>query len=166
MSRLSPGQLTEQDVSELTKGKLCDGGGLWLIADGGHRLWELRYTSPVTGKRRQMSLGSAHLFHLNDARTKAVTYRRMLENGIDPIDERRKQNNTLTSRLPSRAEIASAATVFLRCDPETLHQLADSLWPDKNSLNALSKIASHGKGCRDPLHEQTVPVRGKRERRR
>ena len=32
MSRVSPYQLTARQVSTLKNGSLCDGGGLWLVA--------------------------------------------------------------------------------------------------------------------------------------
>lgn len=41
--------------------------GLWHVVSGGSRLWELRFKSPVTGKRRQ------------------------IEGGFDPIIERKKE---------------------------------------------------------------------------
>lgn len=41
--------------------------GLWLVVAGGSRLWELRFKSPVTDKRRQ------------------------IEGGLDPIMERKKE---------------------------------------------------------------------------
>ena len=83
MSRLAPHQLTAIQVSRLKSGSLCDGGGLWLVVSGGSRLWEYRFTSPVTKMRRQMSLGSAHTFTLAEARQRATECRSMVAGGLD-----------------------------------------------------------------------------------
>lgn len=91
MSRLPPNQLTALHVTRHKSGDLCDGGGLWLVVSGGSRLWEMRFKSPVTGKRRQMSLGSAFDLSLSDARSRASDCRRMIESGLDPIAEREKE---------------------------------------------------------------------------
>lgn len=94
MSRLPPNRLTALQVSKHKSGGLCDGGGLWLMVVGGSRLWELRFKSPTTGTRRQMSLGSAHSLSLADARTRAAECRKLLECGLDPIEEREKDKAT------------------------------------------------------------------------
>lgn len=91
MSRLPPNQLSALKVSRHKSGDLCDGGGLWLVVTGGSRLWEFRFKSPITGKRRQMSLGSAYSLSLADAREKAAKCRGMTENRLDPIIEREKE---------------------------------------------------------------------------
>lgn len=91
MSRLPPNQLTALQVSRHKSGGLCDGGGLWLVVSGGSRLWELRFKSPVTGKRRQMGLGSAADLSLADARSHASESRRQIKSGLDPIIEREKE---------------------------------------------------------------------------
>ena len=90
MSRLPPNRLTALHISRHKSGSICDGGGLWLVVSGGSRLWEMRFKSPVTGKRRQMSLGSACDLSLSDARARASDCRKMLESGLDPISEREK----------------------------------------------------------------------------
>lgn len=91
MSRLLPNRLTALQVSRHKRGDLCDGGGLWLVVSGGSRLWELRFKSPVTGKRRQMSLGSAVDLSLSDVRSHASDCRRQIKSGLDPIMEREKE---------------------------------------------------------------------------
>ena len=46
--------------------------------------WIFRYTSPVTGKRREMGLGSHRDRTLPEARKKANEYRKQLLEGITP----------------------------------------------------------------------------------
>ncbi len=66
--------------------------------------WVFRYTSPTTGKRREMGLGPTSLRSLADARTLCGQYRKLLLDGVDPIDER--ENDGLKRKL----EIANTIT--------------------------------------------------------
>ncbi|MBO1323581.1 tyrosine-type recombinase/integrase [Acetobacter sp. TBRC 12305] len=91
MSRVSPHQLTARQVSALKDGSLADGGGLWLVAQGEAKSWYFRFTSPVTGKRREMGIGSVANITLADARRRATEARHQMADGLDPIDERRRQ---------------------------------------------------------------------------
>jgi integrase len=82
------GKLTARQVATLGEGVHGDGDGLYLqVAASGARSWILRYQRH--GKRREMGLGSATLYGLADARQRAVQYRRLLAEGLDPIAHRR-----------------------------------------------------------------------------
>lgn len=85
------GKLTTKGVAGLRQsGRYADGEGLYLVIDaGGRRYWCLRYMK--AGRRRDMSLGRADRIALADARERAAEARRKLAEGIDPIDERRRQ---------------------------------------------------------------------------
>jgi integrase len=64
-----------------------DGGNLYLQVTGaGAKSWILRYT--LERKSREMGLGSAALVGLQDARQKAVAARRLLAEGVDPLEHR------------------------------------------------------------------------------
>lgn len=70
---------------------MADGGGLsLLIKVDGKKLWEFRYTSPITLKRRKTSLGLYPDVPLKVARTKAKEFRELIANGIDPIDSNKE----------------------------------------------------------------------------
>ncbi|WP_408873326.1 tyrosine-type recombinase/integrase [Gluconobacter roseus] len=90
MSRLAPNQLTTRKVETWKSGNLCDGGGLWLIATPTSRGWIFRFTSPVTGKRREMGLGSAYDVPLATARQRASEARLLLAEKIDPLDRKQE----------------------------------------------------------------------------
>jgi hypothetical protein len=62
------------------KAILSDGGGLYVRC----RLWTFRYTSPLTGKERDLSLGPVSGLTLAQARDKAAGYRNLLAQNIDP----------------------------------------------------------------------------------
>jgi len=88
-------------------GLLSDGKGLCLrIGDGGAKSWVLRYM--LDGRAREMGLGSYHDINLAEARDRARNFRRMVKEGIDPIDNRR------AGRAAQRAERAKVMT-FREC---------------------------------------------------
>lgn len=64
-----------------------DGGGLYLSIVGGSRTWLFRYRR--AGKGHWMGLGPDSLVSLAKARDAAIDARRLLRDGIDPIEHRR-----------------------------------------------------------------------------
>lgn len=66
---------------------VADGGGLSLLIKADNKkLWEFRYTSPITLKRRKTSLGLYPTVSLKVARDKAKEFRELIAQEIDPID--------------------------------------------------------------------------------
>ena len=99
LSRLGPNQLTARKVETAKDGVYADGGNLWLIVDGKAKRWAVRYTSPVTGKRREMGLGAVRDLSLAEAREEATAARRLLRAGTDPIEQRRTTKAAARRRL-------------------------------------------------------------------
>lgn len=65
------------------------GPGLYLqVASGGTKAWIFRFKSPVTGKQREMGLGSLAILSLAKARERAIECRQQMLTGADPIEER------------------------------------------------------------------------------
>lgn len=68
-----------------TPGLYADGGGLYLqVTKAGVKSWLFRYMR--AGKARGMGLGPLHTIGLAEARAKALDCRRLLLDGIDPLD--------------------------------------------------------------------------------
>ncbi len=84
-------RLSALHVSKLTKpGLYGDGAGLTLqITKSGAKSWLLRYM--IAGKSFAMGLGPTHTVSLADARVKALEARKLLLDGVNPLDEK-KQN--------------------------------------------------------------------------
>ncbi|MDO5529815.1 MAG: integrase arm-type DNA-binding domain-containing protein [Paracoccus sp. (in: a-proteobacteria)] len=85
------GKLTKNLVRTLGPGRHGDGDGLYLVVDpGGARRWIVRVT--VKGQRNRegkplrtdFGLGSADLATLNVARERALEYRRLARQGLNP----------------------------------------------------------------------------------
>lgn len=81
-------RLSARAVATAGPGYHADGGGLYLlVAKGGAASWVFRFTR--SGRKREMGLGSATVFSLADARVRAAQQRRVLAEGLDPIEARR-----------------------------------------------------------------------------
>ncbi|BAQ68050.1 prophage integrase [Rhodovulum sulfidophilum] len=87
----STGRLTRNLVRSLGPGRHGDGNGLYLVVDpSGARRWIVRVT--VKGQRNRMGkplrtdfgLGGADVVTLNVARDRALEYRRLARQGLNP----------------------------------------------------------------------------------
>ena len=127
--------LTDKAAKALNPGDkpVSDGKvtGLILTPTAGGAKWTLRFTSPVTGKRREAGLGTYPETSIADARDKATAMRRHLDAGKDPIDERDRERET--------ARIAAAALTFEKA-ARTLHEELKPGW--KNVKHADDWIRS------------------------
>ncbi|WP_455291659.1 integrase domain-containing protein [Vibrio parahaemolyticus] len=89
-------RLTDKDIkSAKPKDKeynLFDGDGLRLrIKPNGSKQWLFNYYKPITGKRANFSLGKYPDLSLANARKNAMAARELLAQGIDPQEERKRQ---------------------------------------------------------------------------
>tara|TARA_R110000868_G_scaffold411730_1_gene708148 strand:- start:13578 stop:14780 length:1203 start_codon:yes stop_codon:yes gene_type:complete len=100
------GKLTKKLVENLGAGRHGDGGGLYLVVDpSGARRWILRVV--VKGQRNikgaplrtDFGLGGADVVTLNQARERALEYRRMAKKGLNP-------RFNASREIPSFEEIA------------------------------------------------------------
>jgi integrase len=95
------GNLTTRRVQTAKPGKYSDGGNLYLIvSQTGSRKWVLRFT--WRGRAKEMGLGGAASVPLADAREKAASARRKVAQGLNPIEERKRDNG-----IPTFGEMAA-----------------------------------------------------------
>lgn len=87
--------LTSKFVDNAPIGVHHDSGagvpGLRLVVDQRGSRWLLRYTSPATGKRRDLGLGSTSRVGLAAARKAARAAHDLVAEGVDPIDHKRSR---------------------------------------------------------------------------
>lgn len=91
------------------KDQFCgDGGGLYLrITPAGSRLWVYRYKN-VSGTTRWFDLGAYPTKSLAQARADAATLKLKRREGVDPTEERERQEAALqTAMLDSAARLAA-----------------------------------------------------------
>jgi|SRR5277367_1683661 len=82
------GRLTVAKVKAAEPGKHPDGANLWLqVGPSGSKSWYLRYT--LHGRHREMGLGPYPLIGLSQARDRAIEQRKLLLDGVDPIEARK-----------------------------------------------------------------------------
>ncbi len=94
------GHLTARKVETAKPGKYGDGGNLYLVVSKtGARKWVLRFT--WRGKPAEKGLGSAAMVSLADARERAAADRRKVAQGINPIEERKRERG-----IPNFGEVA------------------------------------------------------------
>jgi hypothetical protein len=84
--------------------------GLYLVPAGkvGTGKWILRFVSPVLQKRREMGLGSYPTTPIRDARIRALEARNLIEEGTDPLEERKAKQEAL-ERLAAMPTFEEAA---------------------------------------------------------
>jgi integrase len=116
--------LTPREVLSAKDGDHADGDGLVLRVRGARCSWLFRFTSPSTGKRRDMGMGSVLRTSLAAAgeslrlvRTKATRAREQLAAGRDPLEEKREIRRKAT-------EVAERAKAERRADEATLARVA------------------------------------------
>jgi integrase len=99
-------KLTATKVQKVNAaGMYPDGGGLYLqVSSEGAKSWILRYS--LRRKAREMGLGSLHKVSLAQARRKAADCHRLLDEHVDPIEQRAKAR--------ASAALANAKTITFK----------------------------------------------------
>ncbi|WPB83088.1 tyrosine-type recombinase/integrase [Sediminicoccus rosea] len=133
MAKAAAGLTVAKAKSLLTKGepgKHAAGGGLYLmVKKPGVAVWAFRFT--VAGKLREMGLGPVDLegrsggVTLREAQDRAADAKRLLRDGVDPIDQRKAER-------AAKAEADHSGKTF------------------KEAAEAY--IATHGTAWRNPKH--------------
>jgi hypothetical protein len=133
--------LTELRAKRIAPGDspIADGSirGLWLHSGPikGQGKWILRYVSPVTGKRRDMGLGTYPEIGLRQAREKGSESRQAIKHGRDPIDVRAAE------RVARKA--AAKAMTFERA-ARKVHEDLKAGWANpKHSAQWLSTLQEY-----------------------
>lgn len=104
-------KLTDRAIkSKKEPGRYADGGGLYLqIGPSGTKAWLFRFMRG--GNARQMGLGALDVVSLQEARAAVLACRKLLHQGLDPIESRREGRLKAlldTSRSMSFRECADA----------------------------------------------------------
>ncbi|MDP9907945.1 integrase [Variovorax boronicumulans] len=114
-----PKKATERTALEVGRlkapGVYAVGGvaGLYLqVVESGARTWLLRAT--MGGKRRDMGLGGFPDVTLAQAREKARAARRRLEEGVDPIEERRQARSALAAARAASKTFEDCVEGFMK----------------------------------------------------
>jgi integrase len=119
----------------------ADGGGLYLQVVGTGKSWLFRFA--MSGHERQMGLGSLATVSLADARAAAADCRKLVKDGVDPIERRRAER--------AAAQLSNAKAM-------TFDQCRDAY---ANSHRTGWRSARHAAQWKQSLETYTTPVFGR-----
>lgn len=121
------GNLTVASARNAKPGRHADGNGLYLLVKpSGSKSWLLRVQ--VDGRRRDIGLGSYHVFTLAEARDRAVELRKAAKLGKDPVSARDQDRR----KVPTFKEAAKAC-----------HAEMKKGWTHKHAAMFLSSLETH-----------------------
>lgn len=133
-------QLSDLQVRSLkADGVYAVGGvaGLSVRVQSQQKTFILRYS--CNGRRREISIGHYPVIGLADARNKAAEYRRLIADGLDPLDWKREQKNRVEEERSKK---------FL--EELTFGQLADRFveaqsadWQEKDKDLLIGRLGNH-----------------------
>ena len=108
-------KLSAQAVKAAQAGKYSDGGGLWIFkTDDSGGKWVLRVH--VHGRRREMGLGAYPRVSLKEARLEADKWRRVSQDGKDPIKHRQAAQRAAERNMHLLSDIALDAYESRKAD--------------------------------------------------
>lgn len=112
--------------------KLFDGDGLYLLVQpNGRKGWRLRYVKP-DGREGLTSFGNYPVVGLADARNKRLEAKRMLAEGIDPINAKHKAK---TDAVINGRTFESVARDW--------HTEMSAKWAPGHSKTVMSRLKTH-----------------------
>jgi integrase len=111
-------RLSALAVARTTLGLHADGAGLYLQVTkgaGGHlnRSWLFRYTTPGSTNERWMGLGPTHTVSLAEARQAAQEARKLRLQGVDPLEHRKAQRDSLALAQATSITFDQAAAQYI-----------------------------------------------------
>jgi integrase len=123
-------------------GYFADGGNLFLqVSAFGTKSWLFRFTR--AGKTREMGLGALADVSLAEARQKASEVRKMLRDGVDPIEQRKAARSLMVATSATALTFEQTAKAFIKAK--------ESEW----------KNAKHGAQWHYTLEQFAYPIIGK-----
>ncbi|HDR8934521.1 tyrosine-type recombinase/integrase [Burkholderia vietnamiensis] len=109
--------------------------GLLLTPSKSGCKWTLRFTSPITGKRRDAGLGTYPETPIAEAREKALAMRKLIDSGEDPIDQRNREREAAT--------VAAAALTFEKASRKVHEELKPGWKNEKHAAQWISTLETY-----------------------
>lgn len=106
----------------------------------GQGKWILRFVSPITGKRRDMGLGTYPEVGIKDARGRALDARKLIGNGQDPIDERDQTRTAAKACADEMTFEAAAREVHGKQSPAWKNSKHAAQWLNTLETYVFAKI--------------------------
>ncbi|MBN3777302.1 tyrosine-type recombinase/integrase [Burkholderia sp. Ac-20345] len=109
--------------------------GLLLTPSQSNCKWTLRFTSPVTGKRRDAGLGTYPETSIAEAREKALAMRKLIDSGEDPIDQRNREREA--------AAVVAAALTFEKAARKVHEELKPGWKNEKHAAQWINTLETY-----------------------
>ena len=109
-------KLSALAISKLKKrGVYADGLGLYVqVAEGGSKSWLFRFMQ--NGRARKMGLGPVHTVSLAEARDEALACRKLLRDGIDPIESRKAKKAAIRAGQARQMIFRQCGTKYIEAN--------------------------------------------------
>ncbi len=138
--------LTELTIKQAKPGikqyKLFDGGGMFLLVHpNGSKYWRMKFS--FERKSKLASFGVWPETSLKDAREKRYEAKKKIKDGINPVDEKRKERQYhLDSANKDKIE-AIKETITFRNVAEEWHKRQSLQWTEKHIKDVLRSLVFH-----------------------
>lgn len=105
-------ELTALEVSRITtQGKYNTGQGIYFEVKGASKSWVLRIV--VGDKRRHIGLGAYPLVTLAQARAKALKVREQIEQGVDPVEQKKASKSAIKAAQAREITFKQCALAYI-----------------------------------------------------
>ena len=122
--------------------KLTDGEGMYLrVYPNGSKYWQLQYW--FDGKQKILSIGVWPNISLKDAREKRYEAKKKIKDGINPIEEKRKERQDHLDRAHEDKLEAQKKTITFRKVAEEWHKRQTNRWSEKHTIDVLNSLKYH-----------------------
>ena len=139
-------QLTELSIKQAKpkekQYKLTDGEGMYLrVYPNGSKYWQLQYW--FDSKQKILSFGVWPNISLKDAREKRYEAKKKIKDGINPIEEKRKERQDHLDRAHEDKLEAQKKTITFRKVAEEWHKRQTNRWGEKHTIDVLNSLKYH-----------------------
>ena len=138
--------LTELTIKQAKPGikqyKLFDGGGMFLLVHpNGSKYWRMKFS--FESKSKLASFGVWPDVSLKDAREKRYEAKKKIKEGINPVDEKRKEKLDRLDRANKDKLEVKKETITFRKVAEEWHKRQSLQWTEKHTKDVLRSLVYH-----------------------
>ena len=138
--------LTELTIKQAKPGikqyKLFDGGGMFLLVHpNGSKYWRMKFS--FESKSKLASFGVWPDVSLKDAREKRYEAKKKIKEGINPVDEKRKERQDRLDRANKDKLEVKKETITFRKVAEEWHKRQSRQWTEKHTKDVLRSLVYH-----------------------
>ena len=141
--------LTELTIKQAKPGikqyKLFDGGGMFLLVHpNGSKYWRMKFSFERKSKLASFGVWpEVSLKSLKEAREKRYEAKKIIKDGINPVDEKRKERLDRLDRANKDKLEAQKESITFGKVAEEWHKRQTNLWSEKHTKDVLNSLKYH-----------------------